>query len=74
MRTGGLALTTGIPIWQEFYKMFSPSTKRVHSQEMLKVTESGFAMMTQGMHSRFAEPTAESRYSFWLAFGTCPDA
>jgi hypothetical protein len=33
----------------------------------------GMAMLARDMKHQFTEPTAESRYSFWLAFGFTPD-
>lgn len=75
MRCGGLALTDGVPVWPQFYRMFPSSgvPGKKYTQELHRLTESGFAKMTQGLKYE-AEPTLpESRYSFWLAFGINPD-
>lgn len=66
----GSALTRGIPFWESYYARMGVAT-RSHALE--KVVDSGFGYMSKGMHST-AVITAESRYSFWLAFGILPDA
>lgn len=67
---GGLSLSSGIPILQEFYKMF----KRVPCPQRGKVTfETGMAHNCVDMISEEREITPQCRYSFWLAFGILPD-
>lgn len=72
---GGLSLTGGVPIFQEFYqcmiRMGKPSagTKLHLSNQM----EGGFWQLARGMHQQYTEVLPETRYSFWLAFGILPD-
>lgn len=65
----GLSLTSGIPILQEFYKVF----KRVPYSASNYVMESGMAMLASGMSPKEAPVHARTRYSFWRAFNITPD-
>jgi hypothetical protein len=81
---GGLSLTGGIPVYQSFYLSFiraaagirtktvkqnSTRRKRDHSVELT----GGLAWLSRGMERRVAPIEEQTRYSFWLAFGTTPD-
>jgi hypothetical protein len=68
---GGLALCSGIPVMQEFYKkLMSLSDKRVKTHSIL---ETGMFRLARGMVSDYRPITSESRASFWRAFGVGPD-
>jgi len=76
MNQGGNSLTTGIPVWQQFYSMYPRSQVRETEKEitMSRFRESGFyRMIPKVPYSGYREPTPEARYSFWLAFGIHPD-
>ncbi len=66
---GGLALTSGIPVLQEYYTLLGRQSKR----KAKVVRREGFHMLAQGLESKRAPVHPRSRYSFWLAFGIAPD-
>ncbi len=69
--TGGLAMTGGLPVFQEFYRSYqrwgSPYKQHVQAQSW------GVRRLQQGMVRTYGPVSAQSRYSFWLAFGVTPD-
>jgi hypothetical protein len=68
---GGLALTAGLPVYQQFYSMFK---RHSNGAKPLKDTtlDGGFFRLSKGM-SRVDTPISdETRFSFWLAFGINP--
>lgn len=67
----GLSLTSGLPVLQEFYE----SLRRQSSISMKDDGQrTGFKMMSVGMGSPKWRPvSAFARYSYYLAFGVCPD-
>jgi hypothetical protein len=81
---GGLSLTGGIPVYQEFYSSYiraangvvlpfrsnRQSSKRRHKNVEI---EGGLAWLSKGMNRRYSRVDHETRYSFWLAFGTTPE-
>jgi len=71
---GGLSLTGGIPIMQNFYRSYIRLGNGVTSKvsEELK-RHSGIHMMGIGMDRLFVEPTAQARLSVYLAWGITPD-
>jgi hypothetical protein len=74
MHHGGLALTAGIPVFQEFYKMF-PTTNIVMTKNETTLNDfrqSGFSRMIPKINNANVI-TDYSRYSFWVAFGILPD-
>nr|WPR18465.1 MAG: RNA-dependent RNA polymerase [Chemarfal virus 201] len=76
MRHGGTSLTTGIPMWQNFYRMFPEGKIRETKEEITlnRFRESGFYRMIPTIANKdYRAPTPEARYSFWLAFGINPD-
>lgn len=76
MRSGGLALTAELPVWQDFYRMFPEDTHAGElkpTQELAVYWESGLARLSRGMRASDAEISDETRYSFWVAFGVLPD-
>jgi hypothetical protein len=68
---GGLALTSGCPINQEFYsRMIECGYPSMVDDPSL---DNGFKYFSKGMEARYYEVSPKSRYSFWLAFGILPD-
>jgi len=68
----GLALTSGVPVFQEMYNAF------VRHGAPSKLTQSvgwqsGMTMMSKGLHARYEDVTDNARYSFYIAFGITPD-
>lgn len=68
----GLSLSSGIPIYQEFYGLYVREGVKtgVHKHPVMT---SGMTMMAQGMVHQYAAPSARTRFSFWLAFDVTPD-
>lgn len=68
----GLAITSGVPVFQEMYNAFvrcgvpSKLTKSVG-------WECGMTMMAKGMHAKCGPVSDEARYSFYVAFNITPD-
>lgn len=69
---GGMALTGGIPIWQDFYSLYVRSAVGPKSK-----IEAGWGwgvrMLGKLMSRRYATPSASTRFSFWIAFGISPE-
>jgi len=68
---GGMSLTGGVPIWQDFY------AKLIEISEGAKALEdptlnTGMKIMGRGMYHTYVEPTDESRLSFYKAYGISP--
>jgi hypothetical protein len=70
---GGLTLTGGIPVWQNFYKQFVDKSngRKPLSDPTL---ETGAARMARGMRREFRDVPPECRLSFWLAFQVSPES
>lgn len=68
---GGMALTSGMPVLQEYYSCYKRNS---NGAAPLKDTtmEGGFFRLGLGMSSTYVEPSPESRFSFWLAFDITP--
>lgn len=69
---GGISMTGGIPIVQEFYQSLVRSSEGARPLEDVSLRR--YNNRGLGMHRLWYEPTAESRLSFWLAFGIPPSA
>nr|QDH91118.1 MAG: RNA-dependent RNA polymerase [Riboviria sp.] len=83
---GGLSLTGGIPVYQDFYSSFIrasgsisvPHKRQVRSARKKRQADveltGGLAWLSAGMN-RCYRPTisAKTRHSFYLAFGTTPE-
>jgi len=68
---GGLSLTGGIPIWQEFYNTifkYAGGARKLTDPSM----ETGLVMLARGMVEKHRPVHDLTRYSFWLAFGITP--
>lgn len=74
MRHGGLALTAGIPVFQEFYKMFPTTDVKLKTNEttLTGFEQSGFFRMIPKINLA-SDVCDEARFSFWKAFGILPD-
>lgn len=79
---GGMTLTGGIPIWQEYYAWYQRSAGALSSKRRRRgavrifdqsAFETGMAQMAKGMDRKYGEVSDAARYSFWLAFGITPD-
>lgn len=68
----GMALTAGIPVFQEMYLAFKRNGKPSKMSEAVFM-QSGSAMMSRGMDGTQREVTSEARVSFFAAFGITPD-
>lgn len=67
--TCGLELTRGVPVWESFYGTLRNTGQRHGGDE--KIRDSGLGYMSKGVKG--AVVNAESRASFWRAFGIVPD-
>ncbi len=67
----GAELTSGVPVWQEFYKKLRGRTNRVGGVE--RIYDCGMGSMARGV-KQVEGISAETRFSFYLAFGVLPDA
>jgi len=68
---GGLSLTGGIPIWQEFYATLARS-----AGDAIPLTDptldTGLARLAKNMTRRHQDIHAKTRCSYWVAFGIEP--
>jgi hypothetical protein len=70
---GGMALTGGIPVWQDFYQLLTTigdGAKALVDPTMM----TGLYYLGKGMDRRYRPPSTESRVSFWRAFDCSPDS
>lgn len=66
----GLAIANGVPVFQEFYRMFQRSGEfkfRMHDEW------SGLRYLSKGLQSKYRDVTPQARHSFYLAFGVSPE-
>jgi len=68
----GLALTSGIPVFQEFYRYMMRNGLKSRMREAVGM-QSGMYFMSIGLESKAKDVTCEARYSFYKAFGITPD-
>jgi hypothetical protein len=73
---GGLSQTRGLPVWESFYTSLVDSckftgTKKQRLAYLRDYNESGFARCRAGTKGGVITP--QVRFSFWLAFGLCPE-
>lgn len=81
---GGLSLTGGVPVYQEFYSCLIRSSSLIRAVRArqnssrrgdVKIElEGGLAWLSRGMERQYSNVSDQTRYSFWLAFGVTPDA
>jgi len=72
--TGGLNLTGGVPVVQNFYKCY----QRIGCMRMSKFTDdptfaTGMKLMSRGMNELYKEPDAWARVQIFEAWGITPD-
>lgn len=71
---GGLSLTGGIPIVQNFYRSFIRLGEGVSNNMAQQLNRnSGMYLLGTGMDRKFKEPTAEARLNTYIAWGITPD-
>lgn len=68
---GGLAMTGGVPVFQNFYRSYCREGMEYRLRD--QVQSWGVRSLQVGMERRFVEPTPETRASFYWAFGVTPD-
>lgn len=69
---GGLSLSGGIPIWQDFYSQMAHNKTPSVSHDKTAY-ETGFFMLAKSMTRKYKEIHPRTRCSFWLAYGIVPD-
>lgn len=62
----GLALTSGLPIMQEYYAYLMSTGKKVD------IERCGMVYLRGALESKHAVVSDQARVSFWRAFGICP--
>jgi len=68
---GGMALTAGMPVLQEYYSFYKRNSNG--ADPLVDTTmDGGFFRLSKGMNATYREPSPETRYSFWLAFDITP--
>lgn len=74
MSMGGEKLVAGIPVLQEFYQSFPRSEIKQSSKDttLNRMYDAGIWRMVPRVGG-YRDVVAQSRYSFWLAFGIHPD-
>jgi hypothetical protein len=70
---GGLSMTGGIPIWQDFYSTMLIAGQGAKPLNDLTM-QTGMKIMGRGMTRSYKEVDPLTRVSFYYAFGICPDA
>lgn len=68
----GLALTSGVPVFQEMYTAYMRNGKPSKMGEAVFM-QSGSRMMSVGMESKRSDVGQDTRVSFYKAFGVTPD-
>lgn len=69
---GGLSLTGGIPIMQEFYCCLERASSGLRLRND-PTMDTGWWHLTRGMARKYQTVTQRARFSFYLAFGITPD-
>lgn len=70
---GGRCLNSGVPVLQAFYERFPKAAEGLKGQLLEKYLEDRVFKFHTTRTDQHIEPTPETRYSFWLAFGLTPD-
>jgi hypothetical protein len=72
--SGGIALTGGIPIMQNFYRRLQQLGRGITSKVGAELSRnSGMYLMGKGVKRTFVTPTAEARLNVFIAWGITPD-
>lgn len=74
MGTGGLRLTGGIPIWQNFYRLIKTKAQGAKALKDATLENTGLMRLGMGMKRDFQPVKEETRNSFYLAFDISPVA
>lgn len=73
---GGLSLTGGVPICQEYYSAFTKQAtvlnKHVRLPKHNQMNENGLYFLTRGMTQKYTKISDSSRISFYRAFNILP--
>jgi len=69
----GLRLAGGVPVVQDFYMRLTTLGKGSRGVQGFGDESSGFEFMARRMDRGYAQPSAQTRYQFWAAFGITPD-
>jgi len=81
---GGLSLTGGVPVCQEFYSSLCRAANQIGDVKRARTTSyrrklakvgltGGMEWLSRGMARKYAPVAESTRFSFYLAFGTTPD-
>lgn len=70
---GGSVVARGVPVLQEFYKLYcrTGSVETNFGREILR--RSGYLYYSDGVQGKDTTVSAEARYDTWLAWGILPD-
>lgn len=68
---GGLAMTGGVPVFQEFYQSYIRNGNFLRS--MSTGHSWGVRTLIRGMKRTYGAVSPRTRLSFWVAFGVTPD-
>lgn len=69
--TCGLSLTSGVPVWEAWYRQFYSMAGATPDGVQSRVDDCGMGYMARGVNA--CEIDEEARFSFWRAFGISPD-
>jgi len=69
----GMSLAGGVPIVQELYQRMMHLGDKAKRVQGFGGMNSGFEFLAKGMNRGYQNPSAETRYQFWIAFGITPD-
>lgn len=69
---GGVAVASGVPVLQSFYRMYRRWGSGYHNR-ILSGEVTGLQLLSRGLERVEAVVTEEARYSFFLAFHIPPD-
>lgn len=69
--TGGMAMTGGIPVFQEFYRSYLRSGE--FKRNAVDEQSWGVRQLGKGMTRTYGKVSAQTRASFYWAFGVTPD-
>lgn len=70
--TGGMAMSGGVPVFQEFYSAYLRAGKYVKTVD-INHDSWGFRQLSKGMDRGYQPVSPHTRASFYWAFGVTPD-
>ena len=68
----GLALTSGVPVFQAFYQAYIRQGIKSNMSSAVYM-ESGAMRLAVGLHPKAQPVSSDARLSFWSAFGVTPE-